>query len=105
MGVICCCYWPLECCGAGAAQLFNKMRQFICPCVNEFLFLTIDVDKVVLSQVSKGAGGRPGKRRDMEVGVSFGQVWPMGSYSVTETLQHGRVVQPMQLDPLSLNGG
>lgn len=104
--VICCCYWPLEWCGGAVARRWNGLRRILCPCMNPYRWLTITIDRAVVRQ-SMHSVGSVGKfvPRDLQVGVSFGQIWPLGAYEMWKTAESGMMTQPVQVEAQQLGGG
>lgn len=103
--VLCCCFWPLQCCGGFAAFHWNKWRRCLCPCANEFLFLTIRISRIVIHQTLHNSHQDDLTIRELQVDVRGGAAWPFSAFSTKQQVEAGHVAQPHTLAEQHLDGG
>mmetsp|Transcript_81370 Transcript_81370/g.264096 ORF Transcript_81370/g.264096 Transcript_81370/m.264096 type:complete len:2037 (+) Transcript_81370:90-6200(+) len=104
---LCCCYWPLACCGGCFARLWNScFRRFACPCTNEFTYLTITVNRIIVQQTLRKWDAEKSTLRNLKVGIEYGGLCNMGSlFSVWQTMRCGsHPQQPLESEPQQLSG-
>lgn len=101
-----CCYWPLSCCGGCVASMWNQcFRKMAFPCCNEFMHLTVTINRIVVHQTRQIAKVRQAVPRNLKVGLEYGAIWPLGAFSTWQVLRTGRPEQPLETVPQQLAGG